>query len=124
MPKHKKYSMPTERDLSFKEDGQEYGQVLRMLGDSRVEVNCFDGTKRICIIRGTLRKKVWIKVGDMVLVGLRDYQDGKGDVITKYTEDDVKKLKSYGELPSNDDKEESTVEFTENNDEEINLESL
>merc|ERR1719512_573467 len=48
---------------------------------------CFDGQKRLCKIRGKLRKKVWINVSDIVLVGLRDYQDGKADVILKYSSD-------------------------------------
>lgn len=42
----------------FKEDGQEYAQVVKMLGNGRLEANCFDGTSRLCHIRGKLRKKV------------------------------------------------------------------
>merc|ERR1712110_1242436 len=42
---------------------------------------CFDGVKRLCHIRGKLRKKVWINQSDIILVGLRDYQDAKADVI-------------------------------------------
>merc|ERR1712141_321646 len=40
---------------------------------------CFDGVKRLCHIRGKLRKKVWINQSDIVLIGLRDYQDAKAD---------------------------------------------
>merc|ERR1719400_128448 len=40
---------------------------------------CFDGVKRLCHIRGKMRKKVWVAQGDIVLIGLRDYQDGKAD---------------------------------------------
>lgn len=36
----------------------EYGQVLKMLGNGRLEAMCFDGIKRLCHIRGKLRKKV------------------------------------------------------------------
>lgn len=42
----------------FKEDGQEYAQVVKMLGNGRLEANCFDGISRLCHIRGKLRKKV------------------------------------------------------------------
>merc|ERR1719209_2287256 len=41
---------------------------------------CFDGVKRLCHIRGKLRKKVWINQSDIVLIGLRDYQDAKAEV--------------------------------------------
>lgn len=47
-----------KRELIFKEDGQEYAQVLRMLGHGRLEAQCIDGTKRLCHIRGKMRKKV------------------------------------------------------------------
>lgn len=70
-----------------------------MLGNGRLEAHCMDGTKRLCHIRGKMRKKVWVNVGDVVLVGLRDYQDQKADVILKYMADEARSLKAYGELP-------------------------
>jgi translation initiation factor 1A len=39
-----------------------------MLGNGRLEAMCFDGVKRLCHIRGKLRKKVWINQSDIVLV--------------------------------------------------------
>jgi initiation factor 1A len=56
-------------------------QVIRMLGNGRLEAQCFDDVKRLCHIRGKMRKRTWVNQGDIVLVGLREYQDGKGDVI-------------------------------------------
>jgi len=88
-----------KRELIFKEDQQEYAQVTKMLGNGRLEAMCFDGVKRLCHIRGKLRKKVWINQGDIILVGLRDYQDSKADVILKYTPDEARNLKTYGEFP-------------------------
>jgi len=88
-----------KRELVFKEDGQEYAQVAKMLGNGRLEAMCFDGIKRLCHIRGKLRKKVWINASDIILLGLRDYQDNKADVILKYTPDEARNLKAYGELP-------------------------
>jgi translation initiation factor 1A len=88
-----------KRELTFKEEGQEYAQVLKMLGNGRLEAMCFDGSKRLAHIRGKLRKKVWINQGDIILLSLRDYQDEKGDVILKYTADEARSLKAYGELP-------------------------
>mmetsp|Transcript_9710 Transcript_9710/g.11654 ORF Transcript_9710/g.11654 Transcript_9710/m.11654 type:complete len:203 (-) Transcript_9710:63-671(-) len=88
-----------KRELIFKEDGQEYAQVMRMLGNGRLEAFCFDGTKRLCHIRGKMRKKVWVACGDIILVGLRDYQDSKADVILKYNPDEARNLKAYKEIP-------------------------
>merc|ERR1712151_1247326 len=88
-----------KKELEFKEDGQEYGQVQRMLGNGRCEVSCFDGVKRMCHIRGKMRKKVWVNQGDIVLVSLRDFQDEKGDIIVKYLAEEARNLMTYGELP-------------------------
>jgi translation initiation factor 1A len=78
-----------------------------MLGNGRLEAYCFDGKNRMCHIRGKMRKKVWVNQvrvwlilqGDIILVGLRDYQDDKADVILKYNADEARLLKKQGELP-------------------------
>jgi len=109
-----------KRELDFKEDGQEYAQVLKMLGNGRLEAFCFDGVKRLCHIRGKMRKKVWVNSGDIILVSLRDYQDDKADVIVKYTPDEARTLKNYGELPENAKINESNdVGFEDDNDADI-----
>jgi len=88
-----------KRELILKEEGQEYAQVVRMLGNGRLEGHCFDKKTRLCHIRGKMRKKVWVNVGDIVLLGLRDFQDDKADVIMKYMSEEARRLKALGELP-------------------------
>ena len=87
------------RELVFKEEGQEYGQITKMLGGSKVEVHCIDDVKRTCFIRNKIYKKVWLTTGDIVLISTRDYEKNVGDVIHKYLGDEIKNLKTYGELP-------------------------
>jgi len=102
-----------KRDLQFKEDGQVYAQVLRMLGNGRLEAQCFDGVKRLAHIRGKLRKKVWISAGDLLLLGLRDFQDTKCDVILRYTPEEARTLKAYGEVPESTKINEAIIEGDE-----------
>jgi translation initiation factor 1A len=100
-----------KRELVFREDGQEYAQVIKMLGNGRLEAMCFDGEKRLAHIRGKMRKKVcivvvltcyltdtpnqvWINQGDIILLSLREFQDGKADVIVKYTGDEARNCRS------------------------------
>jgi translation initiation factor 1A len=102
--------------LQFKEDGQDYAVIEKMLGNGWLSVNCTDGVKRMAHIRGAFRKRVWMNVGDVILVSLRDFQDDKADVILKYTPDEARLLKSYGELPDTkeevgEEEEEMDVEF-------------
>lgn len=91
----------SKRELIYKDDGQEYAQVLKMLGSGRLEAYCFDGVKRLGHIRGKMQRKVWINSGDVILVSIREFQDGKADVIYKYNPDEAKQLKKEGELPDN-----------------------
>jgi len=108
-----------KRELVEKDgDNQAYAQVMKMLGNGRLTAFCFDGKTRLCHIRGKLRKKVWINTGDIILVGLRDYQDDKADVILKYTPDEARLLKNTGQLPESaklneigEDQNEGEVEF-------------
>uniref|UniRef100_H0ZAY5 Eukaryotic translation initiation factor 4C n=1 Tax=Taeniopygia guttata TaxID=59729 RepID=H0ZAY5_TAEGU len=112
-----------KRELVFKEDGQEYAQVIKMLGNGRLEALCFDGVKRLCHIRGKLRKKVWINTSDIILIGLRDYQDNKADVILKYNADEARSLKAYGELPEHA-KINETDTFGPGDDDEIQFDDI
>ena len=74
--------------------------MLRLLGSGRVEVYCVDGKKRTCLIRGSMRNRVWIHTGDILLIGLRDFGDeSKGDVMLKYYEEEARELQELGELP-------------------------
>lgn len=87
------FSDAEKRELEFKDEDQEYAQVAKMLGNGRLEATCFDGTTRLCHIRGKFRKRVWINAGDIVLLGLREYQDGKADVIHRYSPEEARTLK-------------------------------
>tara|TARA_B110000091_G_C13684138_1_gene419199 strand:+ start:129 stop:494 length:366 start_codon:yes stop_codon:yes gene_type:complete len=89
-----------KKELEFKDDGQEYAQVVKIEGHGRCRVKCSDGVTRLGVIRGAMRKKVWIKLDNYVLVGLRDFQDNKCDIIGKYSDEDVRNLRAYGELPT------------------------
>ena len=89
------------RELIIKEEGQEYAQIMRLLGQGRVEANCMDGVKRMAHIRRKLRNRVWINAGDIILVSLREFGDDKADVIHKYYPEEAYELQELGEIPEN-----------------------
>eukprot|EP00608_Synchroma_pusillum_P006894 CAMPEP_0198425644 /NCGR_PEP_ID=MMETSP1452-20131203/4693_1 /TAXON_ID=1181717 /ORGANISM="Synchroma pusillum, Strain CCMP3072" /LENGTH=144 /DNA_ID=CAMNT_0044146003 /DNA_START=111 /DNA_END=545 /DNA_ORIENTATION=+ len=89
----------TRRELVYRDEGQEYAQVVKMLGDGRCDIYCFDGQARKGLIRGTMRRRVWINVGDIILVSLREFQDDKADVIHKYSTEEARVLKQQREIP-------------------------
>lgn len=85
-------------ELVFREDGTNYGYIQKALGNGRFELMCIDGKCRLGILRGNMRKKTWVLQGDMILYGIREFQDGKADIIHKYTDADVNKLYKYQEI--------------------------
>lgn len=86
------------RETVFKEDGMGYGYVQKTYGNGRFQIICEDKVTRLGILRGSLRKKVWIISGDVVLYGIREFQAEKIDIVHKYTTSDVSKLYRYDEL--------------------------
>uniref|UniRef100_A0AAY4DNM4 S1-like domain-containing protein n=1 Tax=Denticeps clupeoides TaxID=299321 RepID=A0AAY4DNM4_9TELE len=103
-----------KRELVFKEDGQEYAQVIKMLGNGRLEAMCFDGVKRLCLII----------VGKYCLFILFNIAyDNKADVILKYNADEARSLKAYGELPEHA-KINETDTFGPGDDDEIQFDDI
>lgn len=75
------------------------GIALKLLGFDRVLVKCQDGYERICRIRGKMKRRVWIRVGDAVLVSPWDFQsDKRGDIIWRYTRGQAELLRKKGML--------------------------
>ena len=70
------------------------GVLQQRLGGSRVKVICLDGKTRVCRIPGRLKRKLWVREGDIVLVEPWEYGGNeKGDIIYKYTSSQVNWLK-------------------------------
>jgi translation initiation factor 1A len=101
----KKYE-PTEEELEIARirlprEGEVLGIVEAMVGGDRMKVACDDGKERICRIPGKLRKRVWIKEGDLILVLPWKVQgDKRGDVIFRYTPTQASWLKKNGYIKS------------------------
>jgi translation initiation factor 1A len=78
------------------EPGQMLGIVTQMLGYDRLNVRCTDGSERICRIRGKMKRRVWIKINDIVLVAPWDFQQNRGDILWRYTANQAEILRSQG----------------------------
>lgn len=87
------------RDIPHAEPGtSEYAWITKMLGNGRVHVKNAEKIERLGIIRGSMRKREWMGVGDLVLVTLRGYQDDKVDIVFKYNDLEVRMLRKWGEI--------------------------
>lgn len=120
-----KHQSTFRREILFKDYGQEYAIITKMLGNGHCECQCYDDVVRLGNIRGKMRKRVWISVGDVVLCGLREYQDEKADILHKYTAEEVHNLKAMGEIPIDEtDQEKEDTLVVGKEDEPIDLEMI
>ena len=75
------------------------GVAVKLLGFDRVLVKCQDGHERLCRIRGKMKRRVWIRQGDIVVVSPWDFQfDKRGDLIWRYTKAQAEMLRRKGYL--------------------------
>jgi translation initiation factor 1A len=85
-------------DLRMPSDGELFAVVTEMLGANRVAVRCMDGAERTARIPGRMRKRVWIREGDVVLVDPWDWQEAKADVEWRYEKGDADRLRREGHV--------------------------
>lgn len=99
--KHKrgKKNSYLQKKLRYKEEGQEYAQIKTAKGNCRFDLSVFDGKERMGILCGTMRKRRFVNVRDVVLVSIRDFEDAKCDIIDVYDDNQVRQLKSEKEIP-------------------------
>ncbi len=84
-----------------------FGVLLQRLGGSRASVLCLDGKTRNCRIPGRLKKRLWVRPGNVILVEPWEFGgDAKGDIIYKYKPNQVTFLKKKGYLNKLDEFEE------------------
>ncbi|MFQ6065189.1 MAG: translation initiation factor eIF-1A [Candidatus Bathyarchaeia archaeon] len=99
MGKKKVLSEEEMKDLVLPVANDVLGIATKMLGFDRIIVKCQDGHERLCRIRGKMKRRVWIRQGDIVLVSPWDFQsDKRGDVIWRYTKAQASWLRDKGYL--------------------------
>ncbi|MEM0215821.1 MAG: translation initiation factor eIF-1A [Archaeoglobaceae archaeon] len=84
--------------LPDKRKGEMFGIVTSMLGAGHIKVRCEDGVERLGRIPGKMRKKIWIKEGDVVIVVPWPFQKDRADIIWRYTNPQVEWLERKGYL--------------------------
>lgn len=110
----RKFRGPRKRDLTLKENGQDYAILISNMGDCRFLCRTdSDHKERIGIIKGSFRNRVYFRAGDYCLVSFRENLDqisimnGKKkercDIILKYYPPEVSTLKANGHIRSLND---------------------
>ena len=102
-PKNKKSNTePTENirvTLPYKPKGEMFAVAETFQGGSRLQLICEDGKRRMGRIPGKLRRRMWVRENDLLIVVPWSFQDGKADVKFRYTPTQTSNLKRNGKIP-------------------------
>lgn len=74
------------------------GVINQRVGGSRMIVNCMDGKTRNGKVPGRLRRGMWLREGDIIIVVPWEFDDDKAEIMYKYSKAQVEKLKRDGLL--------------------------
>ena len=92
---------------------QSYGTVTKLLGNGRMLVLLEDVTERQCTVRGSMRRREWVNINDVVLVSFLDFDDTTADIIRRYTDAEATELRRLGELVAPRPKDDSDPDDVE-----------
>jgi len=76
-----------------------FGIADQLLGASRIKVMCADGKSRLGRIPGKIKKRMWIREGDLVIIRPWEFQDEKADIIYRYRKTQSSYLSRRGIIP-------------------------
>jgi len=88
----------TKVRLPQKDQHEIFGIVESMLGANRVKVRSMDGKTRMGRIPGKMKKRVWLRVGDVIIIKPWSFQDDKADIVWRYQGSQVDWLRRNGYL--------------------------
>jgi translation initiation factor 1A len=84
--------------LPREKDGEMFALATQRMGGDQIKCMAADGEERSCRIPGKLRKKVWVREGDVVIIRLWDFQPSKADIVWRYLGFQTERLKREGRL--------------------------
>ena len=78
------------------------GIIEERFGGNKMRVSCLDGKERNCRVPGRLRRKLWLRPGDVIIVEPWEFDNNKGDIVFKYTPAQIQWLRNKGFLKAED----------------------
>jgi len=80
--------------------GEVFGIASQLLGAARIRVMCEDNISRMGRITGKMKKKMWIRAGDLLILRPWGFQEGKADILFRYSRTQAQFLARRNLLPS------------------------
>ena len=79
--------------------GEIFGIADQLLGAAHIRVVGEDGKTRLARIPGRMKRRLWIREGDLVIIKPWDFQDEKADVVWRFTRIQAINLSRRGKVP-------------------------
>ena len=79
--------------------GEIFGVASQLLGAARIRVMCEDSVSRMGRITGKMKKKMWIREGDLLILRPWGFQEGKADILFRYSRTQATYLSRRNLLP-------------------------
>jgi translation initiation factor 1A len=83
--------------------GEIFGVASQLLGAARIRVMCEDNIPRMGRITGKMKKKMWIREGDLLILRPWGFQEGKADILFRYSRTQATYLARRNLLPASID---------------------
>ncbi|MGI0130768.1 MAG: translation initiation factor eIF-1A [Thermoplasmata archaeon] len=80
--------------------GEVFGIASQLLGAARIRVMCEDSISRMGRITGKMKKKMWIREGDLLILRPWGFQEGKADILFRYSRTQSQYLARKNLLPA------------------------
>lgn len=94
-PKIKRARLPKGNEI--------IGILDERLGGNKMRISCLDGKKRMGRVPGRLKRRLWLRPGDIIIIEPWELDNDKGDILYKYRNNEIAWLRREGYLEQDND---------------------
>ena len=93
--KHQEEQKPEFVRVKLPRGREVIGMIEQRLGGNKMMVICSDKKTRNCRVPGRLKRALWLRPNDVVIIEPWEFDDTKGDVLFKYAPAAIHWLKEH-----------------------------
>lgn len=79
------------------------GIIEQRYGGNKMKVNCLDGKERVGRVPGRLKRYLWLRPGDVIIIEPWELDNEKGEILLKYKPNQIAWLKKNGYLEKDEE---------------------
>ncbi|MGC9308005.1 MAG: translation initiation factor eIF-1A [Thermoplasmatota archaeon] len=91
----------TIRDVRLpnRDQGELFAVADQRMGAGRIKIICEDSVARMGRIRGKMKRRAWIRSGDLLIVRPWEFQNEKADILYRYSPTETSHLARQQKIP-------------------------